>query len=300
MRAIVFAFPGLLLALPALPVAAAPGPLVIAGGAIAPDNGPLVRAFLDRRPAGRPVIAVVPAASSEPAGSFAAAVALFVSHGARAEDIRLIPLAVLDDPETPEDEAGWAGGGRVHANVATVREAGAIWFTGGDQSRIMATLVEKDGSPTPLLLAVRAAHAAGAVVGGTSAGAAVMSNPMLTGGDPLAAVAGPGEGREAIGMAPGLGLFTAGVVDQHFSQRGRLPRLLAVLEGLPASARLGFGIDENSAMVVEDGRVLAVGAGLLTLVDARRAHFLAGEGLGAADLRLHYLSNGQSQPLPRD
>lgn len=281
-----------------VPAPAAPGALVIAGGAIAPDNAALARAFLDRRPAGRPAIAIVPAASGEPMASFEAARALFTAHGARAEDIRLVPVATEDDPGTPADERSWANAGSSPSALAAVEGAGAIWFTGGDQARIMATLVTADGSETPLLATIRAAHAAGAVVGGTSAGAAVMSNPMLTGGDPRAAVAAPSTDLEAVATAPGLGLFTAGIVDQHFGQRGRLPRLLFVLARLAPTRRLGFGVDENTAMVVADGRLSVVGAGLVTIADARRARLRSGPGLGLSGLALAWLADGQSMPLP--
>lgn len=284
---------------PATPaVAAPPGALVIAGGAIKDENAALFRALLDRRPAGAPGIAIIAAASAEPATALARTRDLLVRHGADPADIRLVQLATLDDPATPEDEARWANNADSLVEMEKLQDAGAIWFTGGDQSRILALLVGPDGREQPMLALIRARHKAGAVMGGTSAGAAIMSNPMLTGGDPVAIVAGPSHSGEALGMAPGLGFLASGIVDQHFDVRYRLPRLLEALMHQPAPARIGFGIAEDTALVVEQRHLSAVGAGLVTIVDARRARRPDGPGLGASGVSIRFLANGQSLPLP--
>ncbi len=285
-----------LLLLAAAPGPAA-GPLVIAGGAIAEDNAAVVRAFLDRRPAAARAIAIVPAASAAPAEALARAAAMFLRHGARPEEIIALRLAVADDPATAEDEAGWARNAGRPEDVARLAHAGAIWFTGGDQARILAALVAPDGRETPMLEAIRARHRAGAVVGGTSAGAAIMSDPMLTGGDPVAAVA-PGRG-EAVTTGRGLGFLRGATVDQHFDARNRLPRLLAVLADRPQRARLGFGIAEDTALVIDGGEARVAGRGLVTLVDARRARIRSGGGLEASGLTLHVLAEGDRLALPR-
>lgn len=287
-------------ALLGLLLAAAPGraagPLVIAGGAIAEDNAAVVRAFLDCRPAGAAAIAIVPAASSTPAEALARTRALFLRHGARPDEIVALRLAVADDPATPEDEAGWARNAGSPAEVEKLAHVGAIWFTGGDQARIMAALVAPDGRGTPMLEAIRARHRAGAVVGGTSAGAAIMSDPMLTGGDPVAAVA-PGRG-DAVTTGRGLGFLRGAMVDQHFDARDRLPRLLAVLADRPQRARLGFGIAEDTALVIDSGKARVAGRGLVTVLDARRARILRGRGLEARGLALHLLAEGDTLALP--
>ncbi|MFQ3595285.1 MAG: cyanophycinase [Sphingomonadaceae bacterium] len=276
--------------------AAAAGALVIAGGAIADDNEALVRAVLDRRPADRRTIAIVPAASAEPARALARTAELFVRHGAQADEIRPIRVALVDDPESPEDESAWAANVADDGMIATLASAGVIWFTGGDQERILALLVGADGSETSMLAAIRSARAQGAVIAGTSAGAAIMSDPMLTGGDPVMSVAAPGADQPGLGR--GLGFFAHGLVDQHFDARYRLPRLVRALERLPRAARIGFGIGEDTAMIVEAGRVLAVGRGTVTIVDARQARPRKGEGLRLDRVSLHLLAAGQSAPLP--
>jgi cyanophycinase len=117
-------------------------------------------------------------------------------------------------------------------------DATGVWFSGGDQSRLLeayqGTLVERE---------VRKVLSRGGVIGGTSAGAAIMSAVMILGGDPMARV---GQG---FGFLPGF------VVDQHFENRHRQERLLNVLARYPQY--LGLGIDEQTAVVVT-GRHLTV------------------------------------------
>lgn len=289
-------FPAALAFLVLAATSAAAGPLVIAGGAIAEANGAIVRAVLDRLPPGAPTIAIIPAGSGVPAEALARTAALFQRHGAAREQLVAVRLALVDDPGTAEDESRWAAGASEAAEVAKIARAGAIWFTGGDQSRIVAALVAADGRDSPMLAAIRARHRAGAVIGGTSAGAAVMSDPMLTGGDPVAAVA-PGRG-EQVTTGPGLGFLRGAVVDQHFDARERLPRLLAVLATRPARARYGFGIAEDTALVIDGGRAMVAGKGLVTVVDARDARIRRGAGLHARGLVVHLLAEGDTLPLP--
>jgi cyanophycinase len=291
---------------------ASSGTLVIAGGALSPDNAAVWRAFLAARPADRPGIVIVPAASGAPTQSAASTAAVLESHGARADDIRVLRLATEDDPGTPEDESRWAAGGRDPALVAQVAEAGAIWFVGGDQARITRVLLELDGRDTPLLAQMRQRLAAGAVIGGTSAGAAIMSPTMIARGDSLVALLEPvlrdeigSSGRDGGPMAltRGLGFFPYGLVDQHFDRRARLGRLTR--GALAASDRvqppIGYGIDEDTALLVDLGAGTArpLGAGSVTLVDLRAAS--SGETAGRLRVsggRLFIANAGDRITLP--
>ena len=99
------------------------------------------------------------------------------------------------------------------------------------------------------------------MIAGTSAGAAAMSETMLVGGADDATPS-----KEIIRMAPGLGLLREAVIDQHFAQRGRIGRLLAVVAHNPYI--VGIGIDEDTAVIVDGaGRCEAVGSGTQTIVD---------------------------------
>ena len=255
------------------------GALVIVGGGLADDNDAVFAAFLDALSAPDAPIAIIPAASGVPVQSAAAVAAQLERRGVVPGRIRTIRLAVEDDPATPEDESGWAANGDDAAETLRLAGIGGIWLTGGDQARIMAALVRRDGTATAMLAAIRRAHRQGAVIGGTSAGAAIMSDPMILQGDPLSLVPGAGDGREAILTGPGLGFLRRFLVDQHFGERARLPRLAAALRAYPPQDRIGLGIDEDTALVIAPDHQAArvVGRGKVTFLDARAARFAPGE-----------------------
>ena len=132
--------------------------------------------------------------------------------------------------------------------IARVADYGSVYFTGGDQANIVGALAP-GGVETPLLAAIRAARAAGGLVAGSSAGAAMMSQPMILGGTSIESVVhGVTADPEQPGLllGDGLGFFRHGMVDQHFIKRGRLGRLVVAMA--QAGVRRGFGIDENTAL----------------------------------------------------
>ena len=171
-----------------------------------------------------------------------------------------------------------------------------IWFTGGDQTRLAPIL-----RGTPTLQAMQAAYDRGAVVGGTSAGAAVLSDSMLTGnqhppGDTLGYYGDefPTIARSVIEVAPGFGFLHGAIVDQHFIRRERQNRLLAAV--LERPTLLGAGIDESTALEIgPDGTWTVRGAGAVIVYDARRALVtIAPRALGASDVTLHFLPAGST------
>lgn len=266
-------FAALVCAFTAAPLAAEPGALVIVGGGLEPDNAAIYQAFLNARPEGTPAIVIIPAASGEPSSSAKAARAAMVQHGARESDILIAEIAVMDDPYTRAvNEARWAGNITSADEIARIQQAGAIWFTGGDQARITALLLAEDGSDTPYLAALRARHRQGAVIGGTSAGAAIMSGAMIGGGDAMGALLGAEVGEELVLMR-GLHFLRGPLVDQHFGERARLGRLAAALIQLRKISPLGLGIDENTALLVAPDQLSAqvIGSGYVTVLDASGA-----------------------------
>lgn len=167
-----------------------------------------------------------------------------------------------------------------------VAQATGIFFTGGDQSRIVDFI--KD---TVLDRAIHKRHAQGAVIGGTSAGAAMMPDEMIVGG---ASVSNPSV--DAVSMGPGMGFLPGIVVDQHFAQRGRLGRLLAALVLQPAV--LGLGIDEDTGIVVKGHEFEVIGSGAVTVVDESTAThnnlegLLKDEAIALCGVKLHILPHG--------
>ncbi|MDJ0655590.1 MAG: cyanophycinase [Xanthomonadales bacterium] len=295
---------GLALLALASAINAAPGTLVIVGGGLQPDNSAVYRAFIEALPdPATSRIAVLPTASGEPAQSVAAFIRALGRHGVSEDRVTLVKLAIKDDPSTRTvDESKWSGNARSPTEIDKIESAGGIWMTGGDQRRLTMLLSPESGSETPMLKAVRDRLAAGAVVGGTSAGAAVMSDPMITGGDPLSSLtrkAGQPDDT-TLTLGPGLGFFPVGLVDQHFGERARLGRLAVAIASRPNETRLGFGIDEDTALVVylAAGQFNVAGRGNVTLLDGRKAGFSTVNGQFAAlDLDLSVLSPGDSYRL---
>ena len=228
--------------------------LVIIGGRFEADNRPVFEAMRELS-GGR--IAVLPTASGDPREAGKKTRDSFRAYGIASE---VVPL----------DKDNYRTAAFDPKLVALLERYGSFYFTGGDQALIVQALVQ-DGQATPALGAIRRAWAAGGLVSGSSAGAAIMSDPMITSGGSIEALAypsaeAPHETRLSVG--PGLGFFPLGLVDQHFLQRGRLGRLVAAMHA--TGWRHGFGIDENTAMVIEGGVLRVLGETGLIHVDARR------------------------------
>ena len=173
-------------------------------------------------------------------------------------------------------------------------QARGIFMTGGDQKRLLAFI-----GGTQLERAMRQAYADnGACIAGTSAGASGLCTHMLAEGK---AELAPEKG--AVRLGAGLGFVSRVIIDQHFSQRHRLNRLLSVIAQSPFL--LGAGIDEDTALIVQGGGIAVVGEGTVTVVDCRHAVTNIAEVASGAvpemlDVRLHLLPSGASFASPAD
>jgi cyanophycinase len=226
-----------LFAAPPYPPEPAAGPLVVVGGGKIPDA--VRKEFLELAGgAAKANIVVVSTASADADKQDQDGTFLKPWQDAGAKSVRILHTRDRKVADSAEF-------------VKPLAEATGIWFAGGDQKRIaeayLGTLAGRE---------FKKRHAAGAVVGGTSAGAAVMSDPMISGG------------KEAAEAAPGLGFLPGVVIDQHFTQRNRLGRLAGFIGDRPGYP--GLGIDEATAIVSKDGRFFRiVGEGNVTLCLAK-------------------------------
>jgi cyanophycinase len=142
--------------------------------------------------------------------------------------------------------------------IDQLKSATGVFFSGGDQNRIMDVLADD-----ALLQIIKKKYADGIPFGGTSAGAAVMSDPMMTGDADLKILDG-----KKVGVRKGLGLIPNVMFDQHFLVRQRHNRLFGFLMQNPAY--LGIGIDEDNAVLITDNKNLEVaGTTWVMFVDAR-------------------------------
>lgn len=177
--------------------------------------------------------------------------------------------------------------------VRQLEKSSGVFFTGGDQLRITGIM-----GGTRLGKALHKLYEQGVIIAGTSAGASVMSDTMIVGGE-----AGTPK-KNTLTMAPGLGLLRSVVVDQHFAQRGRIGRLLTAISQNPYV--LGIGIDEDTAILVHsDGRFFVVGSNTVTVVDASPtiasnvSESSPGQALVLTPVLMHVLSEGYGFDLKR-
>jgi cyanophycinase len=180
------------------------------------------------------------------------------------------------------------------ALVAALEEATGVFMTGGNQLKLSAIICG-----TPVGDAIVAAHARGAVVAGTSAGASIQSSHMVAFGGP-----GTTPKQRMTQVAAGLGLVNSVVIDQHFDQRNRYGRLLMIVSQSPQL--LGIGIDEDTGAIVteEDGEEIlrVAGRGAVTIFDPKHIVTNAYEArrsspLLASGVTLHVLPAGSAYNL---
>jgi cyanophycinase len=269
------------LAVPAGAQSASPrGTLLIVGGGTQPHDLVVHFVALAGGP-GHARIAILPMASEESVQSGAEKKAELDSLGANS--------FVIDVTRQQAD---------ADSVVKLISGATGIWFPGGDQARLAAHL---QGSAA--LREIHARYQAGAVVGGTSAGAAVMSDSMLTGNQffpGTAAALDSGStprriGRHVIEIVPGFGFLHGAIVDQHFITRARANRLFSVIMERPSL--IGVGINEGTALQVNpDGRWQILGASAVIVFDARHATVTPESAplLGAVGMRVSVLPAGST------
>jgi cyanophycinase len=246
------------------------GPVIAIGGGEDKENDKDILCEVARRVAGGPVI-IATVASHEPDGYMDAYRTAFDGLG-----VTNLRELYLDDRREASDPD----------KLALFDDAAGVFFTGGDQLRITSQIGD-----TPVEDRVRALHAKGGLIAGTSAGASMMSEMML--------VRGSNAESYRIGdlhMAPGLGLVPSCIIDQHFAERGRIGRLLGAVAHNPRV--LGIGIDEDTAIIVEADEFSVIGRGAVYVVDA---HGVTHSNVAEADphsalslhnVQLHVLSKG--------
>jgi len=168
-----------------------------------------------------------------------------------------------------------------------LEEATGIFFTGGNQLRLTTLL---GGTLVAKLIRMRNAH--GVAVGGTSAGASILSEHMIAFGDEGSAVV-----SGSVRLAPGLGLTNRFIIDQHFRERDRLGRLITALAYNPFA--IGIGLDEDTAAFIGPDETLEVeGSGGVTVVDGSEVSYTSisevaeGQPVCVLGLRVHILTAG--------
>lgn len=217
-------------------------------------------------------IAIVPTASSiETAGLRYKA--LFLGLGAKSAEV--VYIGSREDANES-------------VNLDLVANATGVFLTGGNQMRLSAII-----GGTQLEKLVRERHEAGAVVAGTSAGASILSAHMVAMG-----ASGATPKLRMAQMFAGFGLISNVIIDQHFRQRDRIGRLLALVAGNPGL--LGIGIDEDTSVIIDnEGLLRVIGRHSVTIVDGSHMQSDIFEvkrygDITISDARLHVLGAGRS------
>jgi len=247
------------------------GTLVIVGGNGMPDD--IMEAFLAASGGAGARIGIIPTASATPDAALTSWKESLDKAGAV-----MVPL----DVRSRED-----------SDLASMLDAAktctGYWFSGGDQNRIADKIV---GTPLQKIIAER--YAEGACVGGTSAGAAIMSHIMITGvdlnGNSSLAEMGSGAYRTRKGMG-----FLPGhcIIDQHFLKRNRQNRLFSLMMEHPD--KLGLGIDEATGLVVAGGVAKVLGRSSVMVFDP--GDMKQDNSGGFQNMKIHLIGKGQSLDL---
>ncbi len=177
----------------------------------------------------------------------------------------------------------------------SLRNAKLIFITGGDQSLFMG--VARD---TPIEDAIEYAFSQGSLIGGTSAGAAVMSEIMITGDQKNAAEYESTYDKIWKGngiYAQGLGLIQGAIIDQHFVARSRYNRLFSAMCDYPGN--MGIGIDEETAILVEGGNAKVVGDSQVIVVQPKDSCELYFHHLGIKNVEMSIYLPGEDFQIPK-
>lgn len=265
----------LLFACLGVPMAGQAGPdpkgtlVMVGGGGTTPE---ITEAFLKGAGGKGGVVGIIPTSTSEPDRALKEWKADLEKAG-----LTMVPL----DVRKREDSS-------LPGMLEAAKKCTGFWFSGGDQGRVREKIVG-----TPLQKVIQEKYREGAVIGGTSAGAAIMSRIMIEGEDRFGKLNlsefGPGAYRTGEGMAF---LPDHVIVDQHFLRRGRQNRLFSLMMEHPG--HLGLGIDEATALVVKDGRATVVGKRAVMVFDPG-GMVLKGESF--RNLTIHLLRAGEGIDL---
>ena len=249
-------------------------PVMVIGGAEDKVNGcDILTAFFQSAGGKMATIGIIPCASQEPSVVGDRYSQLFKGMGAK-------QVQILDIRQPKEcDESRW---------LNLLASCTGIFLTGGDQLRLCDLIA---GSKFITLIKERV-KLGELVLAGTSAGAAIVGEKMISGG-----ISGESPNRSLVDLTNGLGIFPELLVDQHFHNRNRMARLMSAIAANPD--KLGIGIDEDTcAAFNDDGTFEVLGKGTITIIDPGKlthTNYLAASQtspLSLHNLTVHVLSQG--------
>ncbi len=242
-------------------------PVMVIGGAEDKVNGcDILTAFFQSAGGKMATIGVIPCASQEPSVVGDRYYQLFKGMGAK-------QVQILDIRQPKEcDESRW---------LNLLASCSGVFLTGGDQLRLCDLIA---GSKFITMIKERV-KLGELVLAGTSAGAAIVGEKMISGG-----ISGESPNRSLVDLTNGLGIFPELLVDQHFHNRNRMARLMSAIAANPD--KLGIGIDEDTCAAFRDDRTFEVlGKGTITIIDpGKLTHTNYQDSSHTSPLSLHNLT----------
>lgn len=279
------------------------GKLVIAGGNLEYCDKEIHKIFINYAASTGEKLAIVPTASGyDPESSIKYVKDLWVELGVKPENIVVLPVygeegKLWRQPPLGDDSE----------ITKMILEVTGFWFTGGNQYYTHKAFIRKDGTDTKALEIMKEIYSKGGVIGGTSAGAAIMSETMIASGNNMKALISPTvygyedyddnvlEEDECVRIVKGLGFFTDGIIDQHFDKRPRILRLIKSVTDSNNNAYMGYGISEDTAIIYDKDtkNITVAGSGGVYIVDCSKVLNSKIKNLySCKDVILHIINEG--------
>lgn len=257
------------------------GKLIIAGGNLSYCANMIHKRLIQYAGGKSSKLVIIPTASGkDPASTIEHVRDLWIKHGIDPSNIAVLPVYAEEGRDRREPPLG--DDERI---AGMLHGATGAWFTGGDQYYVHKAFLRKNGTDTKALEYLKKIYMDGGVIGGTSAGAAIMSEVMIACGDNATALSSPilygyegyddsdENGTSNLRIARGLGFFTEGIIDQHFDKRPRLFRLIRSLTDYSSKLDMGYGVSEDTAMIYdrETKNITVLGRGAVYIIDCSKA-----------------------------
>jgi cyanophycinase len=254
------------------------GHLFIIGGRKLPS---LMKKYVQLAGGPQAKIVIFPMASGDPLNA-----ALYQRYQFETLGVKNVDFIICDSLSANAD-----------SNLSILQGATGIFFSGGDQSRLTKALLH-----TKMLEQLKQIYDNGGIIGGNSAGAAVMSEMMITGDELIntdSTRAFNTIQTNNIKVTEGFGFIKSAIIDQHFIRRKRHNRLISLV--LEHPELIGIGIDESTAIIVSPDKTFEVlGDYTVIVYDATEANSVTTDkkgNLSAADIRMHILKSGDKYNL---
>lgn len=249
-------------------------------------------------------LAIVPTASvQDPNSAMEIIKELWIKLGIKADNIIKLPIFADESKNSKESQ------GDNEDFLKMLDGVTGFWFTGGDQYYTHKAFIRKDGTDTKMLEKMKHIYISGGVIGGTSAGAAIMSSVMIASGNNMSALSSPAkygyddyedfsEKRGTyLRLVRGLGFFLEGIVDQHVDARPRTLRLIRAVIDSKKILSMGYGVSEDTAMIynLESKLITVKGSGAIYIVDcSNMKHRRKDDSLTFQNVILNVIKEGDS------